>query len=246
MASNTPPADPRVSDLVRAGMIRVALFPPQFTKDAATAEMRGPYVEIVRALAEHIGVRLMLTEVANPEAMIRCLDANACDVGSLGFDPSRASQVEGFTRPFMRVEYSHLVPAGSAIRACADVDRPGIRIAAVRGHASTLTLGRILKRAQMVSVDTPDAAFTLLRDGAVDAWASVRPALDYSARHSSFRVLADGYGANLPAFVVAKGQAGRLAYVSEFVDGAIASGAARRAIEQAGEAGFMPAPLGRR
>ena len=33
-------ADPRVADLVQAGKIRVALFPPQYTEDPATGELR--------------------------------------------------------------------------------------------------------------------------------------------------------------------------------------------------------------
>jgi hypothetical protein len=32
--------DPRVADLVQAGQIRVALFPPQYARDPATGELR--------------------------------------------------------------------------------------------------------------------------------------------------------------------------------------------------------------
>jgi ABC-type amino acid transport substrate-binding protein len=68
-------------------------------------------------------------------------------------------------------------------------------------------------------VDTPDAAFDLLRTRRVDAWASVRPALlDYAAKLSGSRVLEDSYGANFPALVVPKGKPNRLAYIGEFVE----------------------------
>lgn len=49
-------------------------------------------------------------------------------------------------------------------------------------------------------------------------------------------------GTNLPAWVVAKGQEARLAYVSEFVEYAKASGLVQQAIERAGRIGItLPA-----
>jgi polar amino acid transport system substrate-binding protein len=234
--------DPRVDDLVRAGRVRVALFPPQYTKDA-TGTLKGPWVEIARALADCIGARLVVVELSNPDQLGACLATGACDVGAMGFDPTRAPQVGGFSPPFMQVDYTCLVPASSPIRGFADVDRPGIRIAVVRNHASTLALGRMLKQAEQLGTDTPDAAFALLRSGCVDAWASIRPALlEYSIALPGSWLLDDSYGANLPALVVPKGQAARLAYISEFIAEAKASGLARRAIERAGQTGFRVAP----
>src|SRR2546426_427470 len=79
----------------------------------------------------------------------------------------------------------------------ADADRPTVRIAVVNAHASTLALTRIRKQAELVTVDTPDRAFDLLRTARVDAWASVRPTLlDYSEQLPGSRVLEDRFGAN--------------------------------------------------
>lgn len=235
--------DPRVADLVRAGKIRVGLFPPQYTQDPATGELKGVWADIARAFAARLGVELVLAEHPTPFKMVDCLKAGVCDVGFLGFDPSRVAGVEGFSPPFIEVDYTYLVPADSSIRSATDADRPEVRIAVVRGHASTLTLSRIRKQAELVDVDTLDSAFNLLRTGRVDAWASIRPALpDYAARFPGSRVLQDRYGANLPAVVVAKGQAARLAYISEFIEEAKGSGLVQRAIEQAGARGIQVAP----
>jgi polar amino acid transport system substrate-binding protein len=139
----------------------------------------------------------------------------------------------------MRVEFTLMLPAGSPIRSIAEADGPGMRIAVVRDHASTLALGRILRHAEQVGVDTPDEAFELMRGARVDAWASVRSLLlHYCRRLSGARVLEESYGANLPAWVVAKGQEARLAYVSEFVAYAKASGLVEQAIERAGRIGI--------
>ena len=56
------------------------------------------------------------------------------------------------------------------------------------------------------------------------------------------RVLYDHYGANQQSMAVAKSQAKRLAYISEFVEQAKASGLVQHAIERAGERGIEVAP----
>jgi polar amino acid transport system substrate-binding protein len=63
--------------------------------------------------------------------------------------------------------------------------------------------------------------------------------LDYSIRLPGSRVLEDRYGANLVAIAIPKGQAGRLAYISEFVEEAKASGLVQRAIDRAGLRGVQ-------
>lgn len=237
--------DARVADLVRAGRLRAGLFPPQYAKDVATGEPRGVWVEVVRALGARIGIEVAIVELANPAAMIEYLANGGCDIGSLGFDPTRADQVGGFSPPFMQFDYGFLVPEGSAIRSMTDADRPGVRIAAVRDHASTLALGRILRHAEAIGAETPDAAFELLRSGRADAWASARPTLlEYSERLPGSRVLDDSYGANRPALVVAKGQTARLAFICEFIEQAKASGLVQRAIDRAGQTGYRVAPQG--
>jgi polar amino acid transport system substrate-binding protein len=136
-------------------------------------------------------------------------------------------------------------PTGSAIRTVADADRPGVRIAAVRNHASTITLSRLLKHATLVYAETPDLTFDLLRNGHADAMASVSFALErYSARLPGSRVLEDRYGANRLSMAVAKAEVGRLGYITEFIEEAKASGLVQRAIERGGLRGVHVAPAG--
>jgi polar amino acid transport system substrate-binding protein len=171
---------------------------------------------------------------------MECLNAGACDVAFMGLE--RAGNV-GLSSPIVELDYTCLVLAGSSIRRMADVDRPGVRIAAVRNHLSTLTLSRILKHAELVTAETPDATFALLRSGNFDAMVQVRTALlDYCTKLPGSRVLEDRYGVNLASVVVAIGQVGRLSYVNEFVEEAKASGLVQRAIEGAGLHGVQVAP----
>ena len=149
-AQETP--DPRMNDLVHAGKLRAALFLPQFTQNPQTGEIRGDVhlVELARALASRIGVELVLVDYPTPTAAVRGLNSGSCDVAFLGIDQSRAAEV-AFSPPFVELDYTYLVPPGSSIRNIADADRPGIRIAAVSNHASTLALKRILKQATLAS-----------------------------------------------------------------------------------------------
>ena len=237
-----PSRDPRVADLVQAGQVRLAMFPPQYTKDPATGELKGVWADVARELAARIGVKAVLIEHPTPPQMVACLKSGACDVGFLGYDPARAADVEGFSPAFIEFDYTYLVPSGSRIRSVADADRTGTRIAVVNAHASTLALNRIRKQAELVSVDTPDNAFELLRTGKVDAWASARQALvEYSGKLAGSKVLDDRYGANRPAVVVAKGQAGRLAFISEAIEEMKASGFVQQSIVRSGWRGVQVA-----
>jgi polar amino acid transport system substrate-binding protein len=246
-SAQQPSLDRGVGDIVQAGKIRVGLHLPQFVKDPATGEIQGQgtgkvIVAIAQALGTQLGVKLEFVGHASPPKLIECLQAQACDAGFLGLVPGRTGDV-GFTPPYIMVPFTLMVPASSSIRSIAEVDKTGVRIAAVRNHASTLALRRVVKQAEIVDVEIPDEAFELLRSGRADAWASPRPPLlEYAPKLTGARVLDGRYGENLQSMAVPKDQAGRLAYISEFLDAAKASGLVQRAIERAGEHGMEVAP----
>ncbi len=56
-----------------------------------------------------------------------------------------------------------MVPADSTVMKIADVDRPGIRIAVVRNHASTNELLRQVKQAEFIYAETLAKTFALYR-----------------------------------------------------------------------------------
>jgi polar amino acid transport system substrate-binding protein len=225
--------DTRVEDLVRAGRVRVAMLPPQYSKDPVTGELRGWAVDLARAFGARLGIEARPVEYPGPDKVLEGLAVDACDVGFLPNSPSWTNAAD-FSDAFLQLDFTYLVPVGSSIRSSVDADRPGIRIAIVSHHASTLALLRILKHAKPVSAETLDSAFDLLCNGHADAFASTRPQLlDDSVRLPGSAVLEDRYGVNFLALVVPKGRAGRLSYVNEFVQEAKASGLVQRAIERA-------------
>jgi polar amino acid transport system substrate-binding protein len=237
--------DPRVADLVQSGALRTGLGIGSLTtatRNPATGEVKGPALELGRALAGRIGIQFVSVEYPRPGAVIDGLRADAWDISILIVDPVRAEQVD-FSHPFMQTDLTYLVDGGSTIQGVADADHPGIRIAVARGDTSDLYLTRVLKRAELVRTDSIAAAVELLRTGGVNAVALNRPSLiAQSATLPGSRVLSDGFADIYSAMAVPKGHDGRLAYINEFIEEAKASGLVNRMIETLALQGVRAAP----
>jgi hypothetical protein len=65
MGENSEMTDPQgthdscIADLVQAGRIRVALYPPPCANDPATGEFRGWTIQLGRARAERVGIEFL-------------------------------------------------------------------------------------------------------------------------------------------------------------------------------------------
>jgi polar amino acid transport system substrate-binding protein len=237
--------DPRLADIVKSGALRIGVGLGSLTtatRDPVTGELKGPALELGRALAARIGVQSVSVEYPRPGAVIDGLRTNAWDISVLIIDPVRAEQVD-FSNPFLQSDLTYLVAAGSTIQSVADADQSGIRIAAPRGDTSDLLLTRALKRAELVRTDNIAAAVELLRTGGVDAIALNRPSLiTQSTTLPGSRVLSDGFASFYSAVAVPKGHDGWLAYINEFIEEAKASGLVNRMIETFAMQGVRVAP----
>jgi polar amino acid transport system substrate-binding protein len=138
--------------IINAGKLRVGVgvgAAPIALKDAASGDLRGPAVDLGRALAAQIGVDIVFVEYPRPGAVMEGVQSNAWDVAFLAFDPSRAEVVD-YTPAYIRSDFTYMVPTGSSLRSAADTDQPGIRIVTPRNDGSDLQLTRALKRAQLI------------------------------------------------------------------------------------------------
>jgi polar amino acid transport system substrate-binding protein len=238
------PADPRIADLARHGEIRLGMFLPQYAKDTPTSEPRGVgpgvvMLEIARALAARLGVKLSVVELPTPRSALDCIKDSGCEFAFLGIDPSRSAEID-FTPALFQFDFSFLVPAGSALRQFADIDRAGMRVTVVRNHASTMALTRMVKRAELLGFDLPDDAFAALRSGDAAAFAAPRPILvEYAEQLPGARVLEEGYGINRVGIAVAKQRADLLSFATDFIAEAKSSGLIARLIAEAGLRGFQ-------
>ena len=230
-------AEPRIADIARTGCIRLALFLPQYTK-TSTGDINpvgAGFVahELIVALAEHLSIRMQIVHQQAPPKAIETLNGGGCDVMILGIEESRRKFVD-FTPPVIQFDYAYLVPPGSPIEETAEVDHPGHRISVPQGHASWMALKRLIRHAEIVGTDLPDEAFALIRDGNANVFALPREQLiDYAALLPGSRILTQGFGVNDVGLAVAKGRSQLLAYISDFVEEAKASGLVSRILDGA-------------
>jgi polar amino acid transport system substrate-binding protein len=229
--------DPRVADLARAGKVRVALYVPQYTKDPVTGELRGWCVDLVHALGARIGVTGEPVEHPNPANALTSVASGSCDAAIIGIEALRATKVD-YSPPIVEADYTILAPAGSPYRTMADADRADVRIAAVRHHASTIALSKLIKNATFVYADMPDPTFEILRRGDADLFASLHEVLRHYVIQLPGSLMWPGrYGFNSLGIAVPKGLPDRLAYVSEFGEEAKSSGLVQRVLDRAAWSG---------
>ena len=171
------------SDLAPAGKLRVGINygnPVLATRDPSSGDLRGVAVELGRELGRRVGVPVELVAFESAGKMFDAVKAGAWDVAFLAVDPGRADQID-FTAPYIEIEGTYLVPAGSPLRAITDVDREGVRIGISSKSAYDLFLSRSLQRAQLVQAPDPNAAFELILAGKVDVVAGVRTSRAWKA-----------------------------------------------------------------
>jgi polar amino acid transport system substrate-binding protein len=211
-------------------------------KDKASGESRGVAIDLARELGRRLGVPVEIVAYDSVGAMVDGAKAGAWDIAFLGADPARAAEIS-FTAAYVELEATYLVPAGSPLRAVADVDREGVRVAAPTRAAYELFLTRSLKRARLVRAQGADAAVDLLVSGQVEALAGLRQALIApAAKLPGSRILDGRFMAVQQAVGVPKGRDAGVTYLRGFVEEAKASGLVARAIEKTGARGVSVAP----
>src|ERR1700680_2500216 len=124
----TVPSDV-VKGLAPQGKLRAAinLGNPVLAQGTADAP-RGITVDLARELARRLGLPLELVTFDAAGKVFDALKTGSWDIAFLALEPVRAAEI-AFTAPYVIIEGVYLVPKDSALRAVADVDRDGVRIA---------------------------------------------------------------------------------------------------------------------
>ena len=160
----------------------------------------------------------------------------AWDVAVVAIDPERRALVD-FAPAHLNADgfLTVLVPPGSTARLMADIDQPGMRVAAVRGAATQMVLSRTLKNATVLAAENEDAAFASMKEGKAQGYAQNRFMLRArAATLPGARLLDDSFAGLQLAFAVPKNRPAAARYMAQFVEEAKASGVVQRAIEDAG------------
>src|SRR5450755_3619097 len=161
------PTPAEAVELAPTGALRVAVFtgnPVIGTKDKVTGEVKGTTVTLGRALAARAGVPATIIEYTSVAKMVEDAKTGTWDIAVVAFDPARRGVLD-FAPPHITVDLTYLVAPGSSINSVAEADRPGVKIAAARGAATTLYLERTLKQAAVAPAENEPAAFNMIEEG---------------------------------------------------------------------------------
>jgi polar amino acid transport system substrate-binding protein len=233
------------ADLASTGKLRAGINYGNFilaTKDEASGESKGVAVDLGKEVAQRLGVPFEIVAYATVGAMVDAAQTGAWDIAFLGSEPAREAVIS-FTAAYLEIEATYLVPSGSSLRAAAEVDRDGVRVAAPARGNYELFLSRSLKHAKLTSAPNADAAFDLLVKGQVDALAGLKQGLIGLAEKLPGSRLLDGKFMGVQQSIgVPKGRDAGLAYLRGVVEDAKASGLVARAIEKTGARGVSVAP----
>jgi polar amino acid transport system substrate-binding protein len=236
------------ADLAPTGALRAAINYGNFilaTRDRATGQSRGVAVDLAREVARRLEVPLEIVAFDSVAVMGDAAPTGLWDIAFLGSDPQR-EMLMSFTAAYLEIEATYLVPGPSPLRTATDVDREGVRVAAPARANYELFLRRNLKRAQLVSTASNDAAFDLLATGQAEALAGLTQALhDRLPRLPGSRIVQGRFMGVQQSIAVPKGRETGLAYLRRIVEDAKASGLVARAIEATGARGVSVAPVAR-
>ena len=234
------------AQLTPTGKLRVAFMLENqalVSGQSESGEVRGLAGDLARAIAERAGVPLQPRVYSTRGTFEVSLGRGEWDLEFNTRDPRYASYVD-FSPSFVNVDQVYLVPPGKTLKEMTEVDRKGVRVAAIANSDAEGLLFGFIKEAQILRVSQdPEPTIRLLKTGAVEAFAGSAEYLSGIAAQLPGSRFLPGHFAAVPAAIgVARGRPAALAFVNQFLAEAKTSGLIQRAIEGAHLHGVSVAP----
>jgi polar amino acid transport system substrate-binding protein len=233
------------SELASTGVLRAGINLSNFllvTGRDASGDPDGVAPDMARAIAERLGVPVKLVPFKTPGELADQAGKNIWDIGLIGAEPQRAEKI-AFTAAYVEIEATYMVPPGSPIKAIADVDRKGVRIAVSARSAYDLWLENNIKNATLVRVSGLDAAYQKFVADKLDVLAGLRPGLLKDVEKSPGMKILDGkFTAVQQAVGTARPNTAAASFLADFVEEAKRSGLVGRLIERHKVKGLSVAP----
>jgi polar amino acid transport system substrate-binding protein len=230
---------------LRVGVVYAPVATAFFVTKDADGRPHGVTVDLANELATRLGVPIEFMVAPNSGEVTEATSAGAVDVTFMPVDDERKTKVD-FGPAYYFGESTYLVRPGSDIRTLADVDRPQVRVIGIANTTTIRSATRALKAATIAPVASVGDAMAMMRAGEADAFAlskdSLRP---LAATVPGSRILDEAFHKVGIAIAVPKNRPAALAYASDFMEAAKASGSVRRALDRAGMQGEAVAPPGR-
>jgi len=232
-------------EIAPSGTLRAAINfgnPVLAQKDPASGAPCGVSVDIANELGLRLGLPVAFVAFDAAGKVFEALSRDAWDVAFLAIDPKRATEID-FTPPYVVIEGSYMVPAGSPLKVIGDVDRAGVRIAVGNGSAYELYLSRTTKHAQIVRAPTGNEAIAMFERDKLEAVAGVKSPLQrYAQTRPDLRVMDGRFMVIEQAIGVPKGRAGAVRYLRSMIEELKASGFVADGLARSGQRDARVAP----
>jgi polar amino acid transport system substrate-binding protein len=236
------------AELAPTGTLRASFIennPNQGRVDPKTKAVTGPAADLVRELAQRLGVKYEISPLPSAGAVLDSVRKGTVDIGFLAYEAARATQVD-YSDNYSITGSAYVVRGDSPIKRSADVDRAGITVGAVAGQSPEVFLREHLRNARLESLPAvpPDPALgKMMLDGKFHAFGANRTRMEELVRaFPALRVLPDDFTFTTQAIVVAKGKSAPLAYLNRFLAEMRKSGFVKASLERAKLVGVNVAP----
>ncbi len=205
---------------------------------------RGVAVTLGRALAAKLGVPLEIIPHQASGEIQNSAASNRWDVAFLPVDDERKKFVD-FGNAYHLLQSTFLVGSNSKIQSVKDADAKGISLGGVANTATFRAAKKATPNATHIDFSGVDAAVAAMREGKIEGIALSRESLSgLLGKIAGARILDDAFLNSSTAVCVPKGKPAALAYVSEFIEEAKASGLVRKALDEMGLKSSQVAPAG--
>jgi polar amino acid transport system substrate-binding protein len=179
LAASQAQAGPVIDRILKKGDLVVATtsdYPP-LTAKTKEGEFIGLDMDIVRALAQALGVRLKIRQMPF-ERLVPAAAAGEVDlaIGGIGVTPRRNAKVY-FAGPYFVSGQTLLATekVGAGIKGLGDVNQPEFTIAVAKGTTSEQAARQIMRQAKIVAADSADQALEMVLSGEVKAMVADYP-----------------------------------------------------------------------
>lgn len=237
-----------LKELSPTGKLRVAVaISPSPSAQFAIRDgdtIKGVAVTLGKALAKKLGVEAeILAHNASGEIQNSSAD-NKWDVAFLPVDAERKKFVD-FGNAYHLLQSTFLVKPGSTIKSVKDANTKGIGIGGVANTATFRAAKAATPNATHVEFAKVDLAVQAMNEGRIEAIALSRESLGgLVGKIPGSRILDDAFLNSSTSVCVPKGKPAALAYVTEFIEEAKASGLVRKALDEMGLTASEVAPAG--
>ena len=239
--------DKVLKDLAPTGKLRAAINLGNSVlaqKDDASGQPKGITPDLARELGRRLSVPVELVTYDAAGKVFDAASTGAWDIGFVAIEPVRAAMIE-FSAPYVIIEGCYMVPKDSPLKANADVDRPGVRIAVGVGSAYDLYLTRTIKNATVTraSMGGGKAMIDMFVNDKLEAAAGVKQPLEaYAKDHPEVRMLGGHFMEIQQAMGTPKGRLAGAQYLRAFVEEMKASGFVAEAIKRSNQTAAVAPP----